>query len=162
MIKSMRSLLEQPALKETEENHDDESLNSNDSEDLWDDDNGDDGHCCECHGDENDDIYLDDILDKDEEMNRHAKDLAFLDWFGQEFRPKKHKKHKKQISPLVLNLMNEVQGKGHCRYQELKNQHMRKPGTEHWLVYAKACKAVPPTNMRMMEVQIKGFPETDP
>ena len=39
---------------------------------------------------------------------------------------------------------------------------MRKPGTEHWLVYAKACMAVPPTTMRMVEVEIKGLPETDP
>ena len=30
--------------------------------------------------------------------------------------------------------------------------------SEHWLVYAKACKAVPPTTTRMVEVEIKGFP----
>ena len=40
MIKSMRSLLEQPALKDTEENPDYEHLDSNDNEDLGDDDNG--------------------------------------------------------------------------------------------------------------------------
>ena len=34
----------------------------------------------------------------------------------------------------------------------------RKPGTKHWLVYAKACRAVPPTTTRMVEVEIKGFP----
>ena len=34
MIKSMRSLLKQPALEETEENPDDEDLNSNDDGDL--------------------------------------------------------------------------------------------------------------------------------
>ena len=71
----MRSLLEQPALEETEENPDDEDLDSNDNEDFRDDG----------HGEEDDYISLDEILDKDEEMNRHVKDLAFLDWFGKEF-----------------------------------------------------------------------------
>ena len=58
--------------------------------------------------------------------------------------------------------MNQVKEKSHCRYHELKNQHMRKPGTEHWQVYAKAYTALPPTTMRMLEVEIQGFPETDP
>ena len=107
------------------------------------------------HGEENDDISLDDILDKDEGMNKHTQDLAFLDWFGEEFWPKKHKKQKKPISPLVLNLMNQVKEKGHCKYHELKNQHMRKPGTEHWLVYANVCKAVPPTTTRGFLKQIQ-------
>ena len=106
MIKSMRSLLEQPALEETEENPDDEDLDSNDNEDFRDDG----------HGEENDDISLDDILDKDEEMNRHAKDLAFLGWFSKELQPKKHKKQNKPISPLILNLINEVKEKRHCIY----------------------------------------------
>ena len=109
----MGSLLEQPALKETEENPDVEDLDSNDSEDLGEDDNGDDGQSYECHCEENDDISMDDILDKDEEMNRHAKDLSFLDWFGHEFRPMKHKKLKKPISP--MDLMDHVREKPHHR-----------------------------------------------
>ena len=65
------SLLEKPALKENEDNPDDEDLDSNDNEDFRDDG----------FGEKDDDISLDDILDKDEEINRHAKDLAF----GKEF-----------------------------------------------------------------------------
>ena len=78
----MKSLLEQPALEKNEENPDDEDLDSNDDEDL---DSNDSEDSCESHGEEDDDISLHDIWDKDEEMNRHAKDLAFLDWFGKEF-----------------------------------------------------------------------------
>ena len=90
-------------MEETEENTDDEDLDSNDDEDL--DTNYSEEHC-QCHGKEDDDISLHWILDKDEEMNMHAKDLAFLEFFGKEFRPKKHKKQNKPISPLILNLMD--------------------------------------------------------
>ena len=39
---------------------------------------------------------------------------------------------------------------------------MMKPETEHCLVYAKACTAIPPTTTRRVEVEIKGFTEIDP
>ena len=147
MIRSMRSLSEKPARKETEENPDDEDLDSNDNDDNGYEDNND-------HGKENDDTSMNDILDKDEEMDRHAKDLAFLDWFGPEFGPEKHKKCKE--------LMDHVREKRHQQYHDLREQHMRKPGTKHWLVYAKAWMAVPPRTTRMVEVEFKGFPGTDP
>ena len=155
MIRSMRSLSKKPARKETEEKPDDEDLDSNDNDDNGYEDNTD-------HGKENDDTSMNDILDKDEEMNRHAKDLAFLDWFGPEFRPEKHKKCKEPMSPLILDLMDHVREKRHQQYHDLREQHMREPGTKHWLVYAKAWMAVPPRTTRMVEVEIKGFPGTDP
>ena len=67
-----------------------------------------------------DDISLHWVLDKDEEMNMHAKDLAFLEFFGKEIRPKKHKKQNKPISPLVLNLMILVKGcVSECEYYNI-------------------------------------------
>ena len=116
MIKSMKSLLEQPALKETDKNPDDKNLDSNDDENLEDNNNGDE----DGHGEDDEGTFPGDTLDKDINLGRHS------------------------------------------RNHEPRNPYnMRKPG-KHWLVYAKACTAVPPITTRMVEVEIKGFPGTDP
>ena len=100
MIKSMKSLLEQPATNSTDDNNLDNNLD-NDDKNL--EDSGDDSG----HGEDDEGTSL--------------------------------------------------RLRGHRRNHRLRNPHnRRKP--EHWLVYAKAWKAVPPTTTRMVEVEIKKFP----
>merc|ERR1711951_244363 len=101
MIKSMKSLLEQPAKNSTD---DDNNLDNNlDNDDKNLEDSGDDSG----HGEDDEGTSL--------------------------------------------------RLRGHRRNHRLRNPHnRRKP--EHWLVYAKAWKAVPPTTTRMVEVEIKEFP----